>query len=146
VYGWLWTKPRLTMGKLRLSSVGCGRVPVLCGTSSARCSCMWYGPKTHLQPIRAHRKAGPADNAPLTCDADEAEMVPMPLKPGSAGFHAGRTLHYSRGNTTDTHRRAYIMNFRPRAMIELFRERGFDHGRAGNKTHAVRTGHDSSTT
>ena len=31
---------------------------------------------------------------------------------GSCGLHAGRTLHYSRGNTTDGIRRAYILNFR----------------------------------
>ena len=45
--------------------------------------CMWYGPRTHLGPLRAHRKAGAADNAPLECDATEAEMVPMPLQPGT---------------------------------------------------------------
>jgi phytanoyl-CoA hydroxylase len=40
-------------------------------------------------------------------------------------------LHYSRGNTTDSHRRALIVNFRPIAMIELERQKGFDHGRSG---------------
>ena len=66
-------------------------------------------------------------------------MVPMPLRPGSAGLHAGLCLHYSRGNSTDTMRRAYIMNFRPAKMIEAMRAQGFDHGRGGHKTHAVRT-------
>jgi hypothetical protein len=42
------------------------------------------------------------------------------------------------GNSTATHRRAYIMNFRAKAMIDYEREHGFDHGRAGNKSHAVR--------
>jgi ectoine hydroxylase-related dioxygenase (phytanoyl-CoA dioxygenase family) len=63
----------------------------------------------------------------------------MPLQPGGAGLHMGRTLHYSRGNTTGTNRRAYILNFRPRAMIEYERAQGFTHGREGHKTHAVRS-------
>lgn len=71
--------------------------------------CMWYGPGTHKLPLRPHRKSGPTPNAALECDASEAEMEPMPLKPGWAGAHAGGTLHYSRGNSTDGWRRAYIM-------------------------------------
>jgi phytanoyl-CoA hydroxylase len=101
--------------------------------------CMWYGPGTHEKPLRAHRRSGAASNSALECDAEESEMRPMPLQPGSAGLHAGRTLHYSRGNTTATQRRAYILNFRPRAMIEYERAHGFDHGRAGNKVHEVRS-------
>lgn len=100
---------------------------------------MWYGAGTHLKPLRDHRKAGTDANAALRCDASEGEMAPMPLTPGSAGLHAGRTLHYSRGNTTDGPRRAYILNFRPRIAIEYERSHGFDHGRAGHKSHAVRT-------
>ena len=52
--------------------------------------CMWYGAGTHAQPLRAHRKAGPADNAPLECDATEAEMTPMPLQPGALRHVHGR--------------------------------------------------------
>ena len=100
---------------------------------------MWYGAGTHLKPLREHRKAGASSNAALQCDASESEMTAMPLKPGGAGLHAGRTLHYSRGNVTDGPRRAYILNFRPRVAIEFERAHGFDHGRAGNKSHAVRT-------
>jgi len=101
--------------------------------------CMWYGRGTHLLPLRAHRRAGSNPSAALECDATEAEMQAIPLAPGSAGLHAGRTLHYSRGNSTATLRRAYIMNFRPAAMVAEMRARGFDHGRAGNKTHVVNT-------
>lgn len=101
--------------------------------------CMWYGPKTHVGPLRVHRRAGTDANAGLTCEGSEDEMVPMPLKPGSAGLHSGRCLHYSRGNTSDGPRRAYILNFRPAAMIEYEREHGFDHGRSGNKVHEVRS-------
>lgn len=71
--------------------------------------CMWYGPGTHKEPLRPHRKSGPTPNAALQCDASEAEMEAMPLMPGWAGAHAGGTLHYSRGNSTDGWRRAYIM-------------------------------------
>ena len=97
--------------------------------------CMWYGPRSHDGPLRPHRKAGAADNAGLVCDAAEAEMTPVPLDPGAVCAHAGRTLHYSRGNATGEWRRAYILNFRPAAMIEAERAAGFDHGRAGQKKH-----------
>lgn len=101
--------------------------------------CMWYAPGTHLAPLRAHRRAGDDANAALQCDATEGEMEPMPLPPGSAGLHAGRTVHYSRGNTTGGHRRAYILNFRPAAMVAFERAHNFDHGRAGHKSHEVRS-------
>lgn len=101
--------------------------------------CMWYGPGTHVGPLRPHRRAGADANSALQCDATEEEMEPMPLPPGSAGLHMGRTLHYSRGNTTDTRRRAFIMNFRPAAMVAYERSQGFDHGRSGHKSHEVRT-------
>ena len=101
--------------------------------------CMWYSPRSHLGPLRKHWRAGDNPNAGLTCEATEDEMSPMPLQPGAAGLHAGRTLHYSRGNKTNGWRRAYIINFRPRAMIDAERSQGFDHGRAGHKVHAVRS-------
>jgi phytanoyl-CoA hydroxylase len=102
--------------------------------------CMWYGRGTHLAPLRDHRKAGVDANSALMCDGSEEEMEPMPLPVGGAGLHQGRTLHYSRGNITDGWRRAYIVNCRPAAMIAYMRERGFDHGRSGGKSHEVRTG------
>jgi phytanoyl-CoA hydroxylase len=93
--------------------------------------CMWYVPKSHFQPIRPHRFAGKEGGA-LICDCTENEGLAIEIKAGSCILHDGRTLHYSRGNTTDSHRRAYIVNFRPKAMIELERAKGFDHGRSGN--------------
>ena len=93
--------------------------------------CMWYVPGAHKLPLRLHRKAGESGHA-LECDASEEEGVPVPLSPGSAVLHLGASLHYSRGNSTDSRRRAFITNFRPRAMIEFERERGFDHGRKQN--------------
>ena len=93
--------------------------------------CMWYVPGSNDQSMRPHRPAGNAGGA-LMCDGDEAEGVAVPLKPGSAVIHAGNTLHYARGNRTDNHRRAFILNFRPAAMIKLEREQGMDHGLTDN--------------
>lgn len=93
--------------------------------------CMWFVPGSQDGELRAHRSAGKGGGA-LECDGSEDEAVAVPLDPGSCTFHGGRTLHYSRGNTTDGHRRALILNFRPAAMIRLERELGFDHGKSAN--------------
>lgn len=93
--------------------------------------CMWYTPKSHLAPILPHRFAGKEGGA-LVCDGSEENSVYVPLQPGSCVMHGGNTLHYSRGNSTAGNRRAWIINFRPKAMIELERSKGFDHGRGGN--------------
>ena len=45
--------------------------------------------------------------------------------------HAGRTLHYTGGNSTSEARRAYIINCRPGAMVSQERENKYDHGRDG---------------
>lgn len=59
----------------------------------------------------------------------------------SGEIDAGGMLHYSHGNTTAGHRRALIVNFRPRAMIEYERSRGFDHGKSapGRENRNART-------
>lgn len=88
--------------------------------------CMWYVPGSHLFPVRPHRPAGKGGGA-LECDAQESEGVAVEIKSGSCVWHHGGTLHYSRGNTTNKRRRAFITNFRPAAMIQFERERGFDH-------------------
>ncbi len=90
--------------------------------------CMWFVPGSNGKEVRPHRFAGKKGGA-LMCDALEEEGTPVELPPGSCTFHTGRTLHYSRGNSTDDQRRAFIINFRPEAMIEFERARGFDHGR-----------------
>lgn len=87
--------------------------------------CMWYTPKSHLSPILPHKQTG--NKGALKCEGSEAHSVFIELKPGSCVFHQGGTLHYSRGNSTDDHRRALITNFRPKAMIELERSQGVDH-------------------
>lgn len=93
--------------------------------------CMWYVPGSHLKEIRLHKSAGGKGSA-LVCDASESEGIGVELKPGSCVLHHGATLHYSRGNSTAGQRRAFIINFRPEAMIQLERSNGFDHGRSGN--------------
>jgi len=50
------------------------------------------------------------------------------LNAGGATCHHGRTLHYSRGNSTRQLRRGFIVNYRPTAMVTYEREHGFDHG------------------
>ncbi len=92
--------------------------------------CMWYVPGSHLLPLRPHTSAGGKGGA-LRCEASESEGIGIGIAAGSCILHHGQTLHYSRGNSTGSHRRAYIINFRPADMIELERAQGFDHGRSG---------------
>ena len=87
--------------------------------------CMWYVPKSHLQPMRKH--ASTAKNGALICKGNEDEAVYVELHPGSVVLHHGATVHYSRGNITDSQRRAMIVNLRPKSMIRYERDRGFDH-------------------
>jgi len=88
--------------------------------------CMWFVPGSQLRPMRPHRWAGPKSHA-LVTDVAPGEGVPVPLGAGSATFHQGGTLHYTGGNTTGAARRALIASFRPRAMIDWERRRGYDH-------------------
>lgn len=88
--------------------------------------CMWYVEGSHKLPIRNHRAAGKGGGA-LECDATEEEGVAIEIKAGSCIWHHGGTLHYSRGNTTNLRRRAFITNFRPAEMIAYERAQGFDH-------------------
>lgn len=93
--------------------------------------CMWYVPGSHLTDLRTHTTAGGKGSA-LVCQASESEGIGIEIKAGTCVLHHGGTLHYSRGNSTDGQRRAFIINFRPEAMIRLERANGFDHGRSGN--------------
>jgi phytanoyl-CoA hydroxylase len=91
--------------------------------------CMWYTPKSHQSPLREHFQ--PLGKGALQCSGSENESIAVPLKPGSCAIHHGHTLHYSRGNNTSRHRRAFILNFRPKKMVELERAQGMDH--SGNR-------------
>lgn len=87
--------------------------------------CMWYTPKSHIQPLLPHSQTG--NKGALQCEGSEENSVCIPLEIGSCVFHQGGTLHYSRGNSTDDNRRALITNFRPIAMISLERAQGVNH-------------------
>ena len=87
--------------------------------------CMWYTPGSHLKTLLPHIQTG--NKGALKCDGKEEESIYAELQPGSSVFHHGRTMHYSRGNSTKYNRRAYITNFRPGKMIELERSKGYDH-------------------
>ena len=87
--------------------------------------CMWYTPKSHLLRLLPHVQTG--NKGALKCEGSEENSVYIELPPGSAVFHHGGTLHYSRGNSTDDDRRAFITNFRPSDMIALERSQGVDH-------------------
>jgi phytanoyl-CoA hydroxylase len=92
--------------------------------------CMWFVPESHLEPLRPHRQTG--GTGALACACDESEGIAVPLLPGDATIHHGSTLHYSRGNSTNRHRAAYIVNYRPQRMIEWERSQGMDHGLVSN--------------
>ncbi|XP_078670874.1 phytanoyl-CoA dioxygenase domain-containing protein 1-like [Branchiostoma floridae x Branchiostoma belcheri] len=89
--------------------------------------CMWFVPGSHGQPIRPHRAAKEGVHVLMTDHCSEEEGKPMPIPAGSCTFHHGRTLHYTRGNSTDRERRAYIVNYRPISMVRWEREHDFDH-------------------
>ena len=95
--------------------------------------CMWYIRGSHKEPLRPHRPTSDGKNIECDCSEDEPGATAVPLSPGEAVAHAGQTLHYSRGNTTDGTRRAYILNYRPAEMIRLEREQGADHGLEKNE-------------
>ena len=87
--------------------------------------CMWYVPKSHLQPLLPHIQTG--NKGALKCEGREENAVCVELEPGSCVLHQGGTLHYSRGNSTSQHRKAFITNYRPAEMIALERAKGVDH-------------------
>jgi ectoine hydroxylase-related dioxygenase (phytanoyl-CoA dioxygenase family) len=87
--------------------------------------CMWFIPKTEDNAILPHKNL--PNGGALYCETDNSKALSMPLKPGGCTFHDGFTLHFSQGNTTNTQRRALILNFRPKKMIEFEREQGMDH-------------------
>jgi len=53
-------------------------------------------------------------------------------------LHHGRTLDYTRGNSTHRQRRAFIVNFRPEDMVKWEREHNFDHGKEVNASYEKR--------
>jgi phytanoyl-CoA hydroxylase len=88
--------------------------------------CMMYVPGSHLEPIRPHFQ--PTPNAALQCEVLDQNIVYGEIPCGSGIAHHGYTLHSALGNKSkDKHRRALIINLRPKAMIEYIRGLGYDH-------------------
>ena len=87
--------------------------------------CMWFISKENQSDLLPHQ-AMPNGGA-LHCQPDTSSAECVPLHLGGCTFHDGFTLHFSKGNTTASQRRALILNFRPKAMIELERLQGVDH-------------------
>lgn len=101
--------------------------------------CMQFIPGSHKCPLRDHFPVKKGHHT-LTCTATEEEFSAIPLSPGSCTLHHGRTVHYTRGNSTCTNRRALIVNTRPRKMVSMERELEFDHGKEGGVSSVVGEG------
>ena len=93
--------------------------------------CMWFVPGSHKQPLRKHRPVKEGNHVLMTDDCSNEEGIPQPLNAGGCTIHTGRTLHYTSGNETDIPRRVYIVNYRPKAMIDFERQNNYDHGKSG---------------
>ncbi|PKV51633.1 phytanoyl-CoA dioxygenase PhyH [Aquimarina sp. MAR_2010_214] len=86
--------------------------------------CMWFLPVPDQQILKHNNLP---NGGALYCNVDTTHAIPVPLQVGGCTFHDGFTLHYSKGNTTDSQRRALILNFRSKEMIKLERNQGIDH-------------------
>ena len=93
--------------------------------------CMWFVPGSHKLPLRKHRPVKEGNHVLMTDECSNDEGTPQPLKAGGCTVHTGRTLHYTAGNSTEVARRVYIVNYRPKDMIEYERENDYDHGKSG---------------
>lgn len=89
--------------------------------------CMWFIPKSDSQVASVLPHKNLPNGGALYCETGTEHAQSVPLSPGGCTFHDGYTLHYSQGNTTGKQRRALILNFRPKKMIEFEREQGVDH-------------------
>jgi phytanoyl-CoA hydroxylase len=58
---------------------------------------------------------------------DTDEVVPVPIRRGDVTVHNERVMHGSGGNSTDGHRRAYVLAFRAAEAVVIERELGFTH-------------------
>ena len=86
--------------------------------------CMWFIPrrKFEIEPHYASITGGA-----LSCKISKKNAICIPLEAGGATFHDGFTPHFSKGNKTNFNRRALILNFRPKTMINLERSMGINH-------------------
>ena len=77
-------------------------------------------PGSHKEGIAEHVDATHKSpiNAALEVRVDESRAVVVEYGPGDVTFHHGRTLHYSRGNTTDQPRRGLSTHLWPDPNVE----------------------------
>ncbi|XP_041353382.1 phytanoyl-CoA dioxygenase domain-containing protein 1-like isoform X2 [Gigantopelta aegis] len=90
--------------------------------------CMWFVPGSHHKGLRPSRPVKEGCHVQM-CDGSEDEGFAAEISAGSCTLHHGRTMHYTRGNSTDKPRRAFIVVYRPASMVVEFRKQGFDHGK-----------------
>ena len=110
-------------------------ITIWCALDEARIDngAMWFVSGSHLGELHPHKSAADGSHILMTEAASESSPGSqcVELRPGSAVIWHGRTLHYSRGNSTMQRRRTLITNYRPEAMVKWERENGFDHLRKG---------------
>lgn len=87
--------------------------------------CMWFIPRKKDETVLNHKNL--PNGGALYCHTETKDAQCVPLEAGSCTFHDGFTLHYSKGNSTNTQRRALILNYRPKTMVAYEREQGIDH-------------------
>jgi ectoine hydroxylase-related dioxygenase (phytanoyl-CoA dioxygenase family) len=78
--------------------------------------CMTFVPGSHRRTIVPHIDTFAADNLlsrgqEIAVEVDEAEAVPVVLRPGQMSLHHGRLFHASGPNVTDDRRIGFVVRF-----------------------------------
>ena len=80
--------------------------------------------------LTPHRAAGNGKGALMTDPPNGVDtQVCTPLKAGSVVVFNNYTYHFGGPNTSDGWRPAFVAQYRPKRMIQMCRELGFDHGK-----------------
>jgi phytanoyl-CoA hydroxylase len=99
--------------------------------STTENGCMQFLPGSHLEPVRPHRPLHEdrSKSHTLLTDLRPGEvMTKVPIKRGDITVHNEGVLHGSGGNnSTDSHRRAYIVALRSMEAVKGERSLGFTH-------------------
>jgi ectoine hydroxylase-related dioxygenase (phytanoyl-CoA dioxygenase family) len=99
--------------------------------STVENGCMRFVPATnHERELRRHAPVlgGRGESHALGTELEPDDVVvPVPIRRGDCTVHNERVLHGSGGNTTDGHRRAYIVACRSTETIAVERRLGFTH-------------------
>ncbi len=75
--------------------------------------CLWFVPGSHHWEIVPHHTIGhdPRVHGLEVDEADTSDAVACPIPAGGCTIHLNRTLHYAGPNTSEIHRRAYILGY-----------------------------------